>query len=321
MDDPSYHIQEATENDFIKLIELFQKENFFLNCEELLEWKYLRNPAGKSKIFVVKDNNGRILGSLVYSPRRFFIPNVGEVVMMQAIDAFFAKELRGKKQYKKILRYSMEKISNPMYTFPNSIAERAELKCGWQVLSEVQRWIFPINIGDKANMTRKYKVLRNLINYICKIYARFTFGFTQNHIILKPVSKFNKIYDHFNNVFFGERTMEYLNWRFCQNPLKNYHCFEFYENEKMIGYCVISIKGNSASIFDFNVENYEKRCLEKIVDFCRDSNIAALVYDNVQCNLDSFGFLRMKTNSKVLVYRFPYQTVKMNYADSDWDFL
>jgi len=318
MRDFEYAISEARENDLKDIEEFFKGQDSMLRDTKLLHWKYLDNPAGKAHIFLIRDEESKIIGALSFLPRVCVRRNAGRVVIMQAVDALIAPEARGQSLYDKLVRYSTGRIGMPIYGFPNKIAERVEVRNGWKILVLIDSWYFPINMGLLLSNS-KVKVVSPLLNLIFKIYACLWLSGKQNNIELRKINEFKDDFCVKGNHFYIERTSQFLNWRFINNPIRIYFCYEFHNRGGSIGYCVYAVEETTAVIYDFVSNEDQRVCWRKIVEHLRVQKITHVVFKCVGINLGKFGFIKRKLGASIISYNMPSGRWFFTLCDSDWD--
>ena len=313
----SYTIQELNIQDIDRLISFSMKHDDIFGDREYIIWKYLKNPAGNPRIFIAVVNK-EIKGALCYIPRYFYTVNSDKILMMQAVDAFLAPEVRGKSLYSRLLNLSQNKISEPKYTFPNKKAEIAELKSGWELISPVSTWLFPVNLGDIFYGSR-YHLIRLMVNRILKIYTIICLKDEQVTLHKTP-----KILTDINGWPFlgrmhGSRSPEYLNWRFIENP-RGYECIEFIDETEMIGYCMYTRKDRIINIYDFVVSRKIRGAMKAFVERARSEDVLSIFFNIINVDLWKLGFIKKRrASSNLLGYKFPIKKLVMTYCDSDWD--
>ncbi len=314
-----HNIKEIYLDDIDKIINFSQKIGYALGNEDYIHWKYIKNPAGKPRIFVVQDVYNDIKGIQSYIPRYFIFPNNNKLLAMQAVDAFILPEERKKSLYKKLLTYSTNTIDQAIYGFPNHNAERVELACGWKVISKIFAWYFPISLGG-CFFKKSHSYMRELMNFTSRCYADITLS--HGSILMREITRFNEYINKLNsdiNKIQGDRSADYLNWRFLENPIK-YKCYEFYSTDDVIGYCVLKINNSVAKLYDFIAINNRRECLSILVKMLRNLNIYYMVYNTIGIDLWRYGFIRInKPKSNLIGLRYPQGPFIITFCDSDWD--
>jgi hypothetical protein len=313
---PSHTIREATEQDLPGISDLLTRCDFGPKKPEWLRWKYLDNPDGAARIFIVQTPDKRVGGLLAYTPREYRNGTASSLIIMQAVDGILAPELRGKKIYSELLQYAMSKISAPVIGFPNKRTEHIHVKHGWKRLSPEQRWYFPV-AGGRAfpNAPRPVNVFFNLIS---ARYAILLLGRMRHGIAMKLIERFDKEFDIRYNSVQSAKSASFLNWRFIDNPVRKYFPYEFFESGKSIGYCVYALDKASAEVFDFVVRHRERACFRLLIEHLRKRRISHLVYRGTSLNLWRYGFVPCGSTGHYIGLNLPCDLSVITLADSDW---
>ncbi|MCI0558651.1 MAG: hypothetical protein MN733_09160 [Nitrososphaera sp.] len=313
-----YTIQEGTEADLTKISGFFKHHKFGLQEERLVKWKYFSNPAGPARIFMVTHGAYDVKGIAVFMPRVFTKPSGEKILLMQATDGFASRELRAKGLFARLLEYCTGVIGAPIYTFPNKLAERTEIKIGWRGYGEIDSWYFPVKVGRRlAERTTRFFV--PLGDWSAEKYAYLRLGRARNDIKVVRVTRFQRHFLVPTGQAWGERSAEYLNWRFIDNPLREFLCFEFIQGDEPIGYCAFTQRDAVTELYDFIVVRNPKRCLRSIVEMCRNESMEYIFSRAVGLNLSKLGFIKLKSLGNMIVHNLPQCPWVITSCDSDWD--
>ncbi len=317
MRDHKYTVSEATTEDFKEVESFLIGQASVIKNSRVFQWKYLDNPGGRARVFVIRDEEMHIKGVLSYLPRIRESQNSERFLIMQAVDAFVSPDARGYFLYDQLIRYSSAKLATPIYTFPNKTAERIELRNGWEIIAPLNSWYFPIRIGLLLCHTR-FRVLAPLLNLISRLYA---FGRLnqQSHFELRRVIEFDDDFCIRASGPFIERTGKFLNWRFINNPISEFVCHEIYISGELVGYFVYTVKGAAAVIYDFVALKDRRACIIKILEYLQAQNVSHLVFRCVGMDLGKYGFIRRRSNANIIVHNLKNASPVFTLGDSDWD--
>ena len=110
----------------------------------------------------------------------------------------------------------------------------------------------------------------------------------------------------------GERSKDYLNWRYVQSPHENYHIFSLlHKNEQeILGYIVYYLKDKVGFIADMLFLNFDsalESLLSEFILYLRGQDVESISVLLFGCpplakKLRSFGFFRREEDSMILVY-------------------
>jgi ribosomal protein S18 acetylase RimI-like enzyme len=309
-------IREASEEDFPAVAKLFDRNNYGLRKEAWIHWKYLENPDGKGRLFVARDSEGNILGTVGFIPHSLVMVGGRTLIVMEAVDLFVGPEARGRKIAKKLLQYGLDNIQEKVIAFPNQLSERVTIEMGWKPLAPLETWVFPVRI-DGGRTDKMFNSALPVVKMFSKNYARLFLP--QNaYLIQSRILGEGELFQDTIMNYPSARSAAFLNWRFRNNPCKDYVAMEFLLYDQPIGYCIISIEKNCATIFDYFSTQYERRCLRQIVDYCVSRDIALLILRGVGLRLWHFGFIRYPSKIKVLCRGLEDRPCTLMLRDSDW---
>jgi hypothetical protein len=318
IENSGYIVREANENDFSEIADLNAKHNFGMKKEDWLRWKYLENPGGKGRLFLLIDPDDNINGTLGFLPVTFSKDDKTKIQIMEMVDGFLAPKVRGKKLFQEIICYALERIKGPVIGFPNELAEPVCLKCDFQIFSPMDVWYFPVD--HSSIIPEKYRMpLRPLSVITSWVYTWIFLGSHNEKIKMRAVNHYIRGYYDKKGFFKKEISSDFLNWRFISNPTRSYQCYEFINHRRSIGYCVFTIEGSSLELIDF-VTMKNKSCLRKLVEYCRKKHLTHIAFPGVGIKANRLGFIKSSGNKRnVISYNLTYSgngAVKLR--DSDW---
>jgi len=312
-----YQVREADESDLHEIAALFAAHDYGMKEVEWLRWKFLRGPWGRARMFVVCDEEGRIKGFSALLVHLLARAGTEPMLAVQGVDVFVAPEMRGRHLYSHILEFSLATVDAPRFAFPNRLSEPIVLRYGYEVLCPVRRWFFPAAFGERLRSGR-FAASAKLANLCSRLYARVWLGPDNSSVEMKPVTRFETDYERRTDRFHGVRTAAFLNWRFIDNPMTKYLCFEFINRGQPTGYCVMKDTGSSVEVFDLCTDQSRRACLRKVVEYCRSRGMSHVLYPLAGPTLWSVGFVPKGATCNLLVYKTPPGRWLLTFADSDW---
>lgn len=304
-----FEFKEAEECDFYNIADFLKSEKYGLQKAEWIEWKYLKNPLGKGRVFVVGKSSGKISGMFGLVPCLIHSTEGKSILMMQAVDLFVKPGFRQQGIGRKILEEITNLISGPAIGFPNERAEAIMTKLGWRIVGSIERWYFPVKSDNF------------FVNGLLRLYNWLWLKNRKNSRLglrIFTVTKFNNRFEGMLFNGFVGYSAEYLNWRYLENPLKKYSCFEFRDRGEQIGYCVIHIDGFQAEIYDFFVVRNARNCFQLVVDFCAFCGIKHLFFRSSGLRIMRYGFMKLRSKRKIISLNFQDQRLLLNLGCSDW---
>ncbi len=325
-----YEVQQITTNYNPDILFPIWKEALPDLDKRRITWSYEENPDGKARLYLLSDLvKHQYFGSCVVIPRNFY---------------YKGKELRGgitadfaiKREYR-ILGPAItlqRAIADShdfeiLIAFPNQKAEGVQRRAGYQVLGNLIRFIKVFKSAPV--LKRRYNpVISFLASPFIDTYLKIRSirsnkasydAYIINDKFDKKVEElYEEVKDNFD--FIGSRSLDYLIWRFIQNPYKFYKIFSLEDNTStcLIGYVIYTVENNIAYVADFlckDSEVYLKDLFETFTLHCKKTDLYAISLTMIenQTYLEFFkksGFFKEEANSKVLYFHKKSKTLKNN---------
>ena len=143
-----YTIREVFEADLPRIADLFHRHSYGPKYEHWLKWKYLENPDGSARMYVVEDSEGNVVCFNVFMPRRFTSLKTGVFSVVNCADVFAASSVREKGLYLQLSDYCRQNLVSPRVGFPNNQSFRFAIRDGYyKVIAPIYRWTFPLVPG------------------------------------------------------------------------------------------------------------------------------------------------------------------------------
>jgi len=313
--DPSgYTFREAGEHDFPGIEKLFESRRMGPGWAV---WKYRKSPDGCARVFVAEGPNKTIVGTLAYLPRRFAIADSGSLTVMQAVDIFLTAELRTQYVFLGLLEFVRKHIDGPRIGLPNDSSEVFGSGLGWHVLGPYEAWRFPVSIGGLF-AGKPLTIIAPVANVLSRIYVSCWLPGNPRNLKMCRVTRFSRDYALDSAAIHGVRSADYLNWRFVENPVSEYFAYEFLEGDESVGYCVFTLVGSSAILFDFVTVRRHRNCLRLLVEHCRTNTIASISMSGTGLQLRKLGFMRRRrSDHKCTACKVPEGQWIITPCDSD----
>lgn len=232
---------EITEKQYFAFIEKAYGEKAKHKCEERFPW--LRKNHGYRILLALSD--GEIIGqACAYEVKA--IANGKEISLTWGIDNIVLPEARGKgvgKTLQKTLHETTPNFSSAWYSYTNGHIKR---KCGAKAFSPNRFPYYAVSkyfgiyaeIAFKLIFKRYIRIPSRIPNLYHNLFGRkkakeFVFSeirdFTEEHI------KFIQETLEINYDFYVKRDMEYLKWRYNENPtIKGHHIIEVKKENETI---------------------------------------------------------------------------------------
>jgi hypothetical protein len=299
------------------------RRNFNMASEARYSWIYESNSGGTASAWMVKTSTGTVVGSTGRLCRKM---KVGDrlVIVGQAIDMAVDKQHRmagPALMLQKALLDSREKRGiSFLYGFANNGSEQVLLRSGYRVLGSFERWTKPLRSEYKVKGfwkgTIPVKMASLLVDTTMKILSGEPyFGKSEGtgvEVRDSFDSRFDALWTMASKRFdiMGERTSDYLNWRFRGGLRHDYRVFCLSAGKNaLLGYIVYQRAEDLVSVADFCA--LDLNALEMLfIEFVRrlrleraaSVSITYLGAREVTDRLKRVGFYKRPSQEHVVVY-------------------
>ena len=296
-----YICRESGEADFPALAEFLIRHDYapkHLNWSrqdylDWLRWKYLENPDGTARLFIVEDSNGALMGFRASVPRCYTSAGSGTFTAYQGVDVLIDAGLRKKGLYTKLRQFANPRLGGYRLSFPNRPIFKLSMRFGDRIIGPAYKWWFPVTM-KKPSAQIANRLIASGAEEVLRLYAFLWLGRMRDDVRMKPVTRFERDMDIAPQFLHGIRSASYLNWRFIDNPMYKYSSYEFFEGDECIGYCVYAYVRANAEIYDFVTAKHQRKCFRRLVEHCRADEINRLVFRGVGLQLGKYGFIRRR---------------------------
>ncbi len=297
------------------------------------EWNYEKCPYEKVQCFLARNNkSGSLVGTAALFPRKMIVN--GELLYV-GIGGDFAvdKKFRAFGPSFKLQREIQSKINDFgfrfIYGIPNELSRELFLRIGHKEIGKFERYLKILKTEFKAEhylpLIDYFKFLSRIIDLFIEFFSTENKYKKKSKYTINIPEFFDERFDIFwkkvmsQFIIIGERTSNFLNWRYKQSSRQEYKIFCILNNEKEIrGYIVYYIKENMCHIVDMLFEKSEDvldSLLMEFALFIRSKRIGSIsVYylgkGLLEKKLKEFNFHRVKKEEK-------YVTIYSNDLSSD----
>jgi hypothetical protein len=305
------------ENDVLKLWE----NNGYKNRKKLLDWAYgecqFKCPMHSSFFVVTHDHS--VVGCCGMVERRI---KMGEKIYTGAYPNNFLIDKHHRslgpalKVQKNVLTLGNYQL---VYAIPNAKSDGVLKRAGYKQIGKMERWVLVLKTEKYLRKIFKHPVFLRFIAVIADflLSAKYLFkGVNNKHISVEIIDNFDKRFDEFwekaksNYAVIGERSAEYLNWRFKNYPLIDYKIFVLQDlNRKLIAYLVF-FESKSVLVIEDLFARTEKDyvyILEQFLRYAKKQSSDAISIrffgkEKVFGALDNVGFKKRSDSNSVLVF-------------------
>ena len=297
----------------------YEKNGFPITSKEVYVWKYQKNPDGPARIFIAADEERGLLGHCVYMPRKLYFDDNKFITAYQGVDSYLDPVARGKAISGELQTMAAAAINCPFYSFPNKVAEKIALKYGRKIYAPLAYDVFPLKLRLHPSPRLRF-VPDRLLDFISYSFYLLKYGFTASDVRLVEIERFKPTHLTASEKINGKKTIDYLNWRYIENPCKKYTAFEFVQGEKVLGYIVSTVKEGKIEIYDFLcAQGKEKACLKAFVKWCRQGDGSHIFVQSVGYDFPKYGFWPSRSRKNIISFRMETQGIAFMFGDSDWD--
>ncbi|WP_271810116.1 GNAT family N-acetyltransferase [Clostridium beijerinckii] len=258
--------------EYLQRIQEFQE--LFMYCfnkdvsKEFLIWRYIKNPLDDLLINVALDNN-KIVANYSVSPYTIYIDGKLEKAAL-SMTTMTHPDYRGKGLFPKLATDLYKKMEEDNYIavtgFPNNNSHSIFVeKLNWNNIYEIPTMKLDLSKINKSNIPISISVVND---------SNFSFNYSK--LINNKKNKI-KVYKDLN----------YLKWRFKDNPANKYANYVILENNYVVSSIITkSFNNNETDIVEVNSldDFYSKKLLEYIIDIDKGNGKK---YINMWCHLNS----------------------------------
>jgi len=324
----------------------FRKTNFINWSNARYHWLYRDNISGDAMCWAFKnEESGTVIGSTAIFPRSFRVD--GDVVTAGITGDFGVK-----KKYRTLgpaIALQKATISSCddgtfdfLYGVTNHLSAPVQKRAGFTIIGETVRLtkIFRSfkHIERKVKNKLLAKCLSIPIDFMIKLRTIFCLRYFSTSLTYESLddfdTKFDDLWEKAKDKFplIGERSRQFLNWRFRKSPSHDYLIFAL-KNRKynsLIGYIVYYKQGSDARIVDIltlNNKKFLKVLIAYFIKYIQNSiySSSSIVYFGNSYLIAEFkkiGFSERADKNKFVAYIPPLTLLqKKIISKEDWYFL
>lgn len=221
-------------------------------------WEYIDTTEGRSKIVVV-DLDGEVIAHEAMIPMRFHIFD-REYLGGKIEDAYIVKDHRGKKVFGPLTEYCLDVSARDGYALTFGLTARPvnyklHISRGYKDICRLNAYFGVFNAdavtADVARLLGFSGLKRRLAGVGMKFLAnRFSrkrrrYARGEDVFSVEKVSRFDDRFDRLfaefvegGNVITIKRSSTFLNWRYIDNPYRDYGVWAASDNGRVVGYFV-----------------------------------------------------------------------------------
>lgn len=318
-----------------EIVRMYARHQYNLEKLDWLQWKYRRNPCGEPYL-VLAISAGRVVGMQAHLPRVYRVDGRA-VNTVEAVDAFVEPAYRRDGVYRKIWQQAKRTARDRhrvLITFPSVKGKStgAMYSEGLQTLGRIitrARILRPEALMEQQGLHRFAHWYRK-----CTGPFRRPPRASQPRIDVHEVHRFEDFVAGVQRSVSGARSREYLNWKFCQNPMTAYTCVVFTFQQAPAGYAVLKSPAGPYSVYvhDCGFRDGFGDCIEALTGFVRARfpQAGCLLFSELESGplapaLKAAGFFRVDSGQLLMLDNLGGSGMRLDPAqwlitrgDSDW---
>lgn len=245
----------------------FQREHLTPRADDArFDWLYLRNPHGKGRAWIAADGrSGRTVGIAGAFPRRMWLdgkPGQGWILG----DFCIAPENRSLGPALVLQRACLDSLASEEDTlcvdFPSQAMLAVYMRLGVRTSINLALRVRLLRIDTKVRNFVPFDFLARGISAVGNSILKFqplpraVSGSLEVSAHHGPFGEEFSAFDLANagrHGLQGLRTADYLNWRYRDNPLGQYHAVVVRRGSELLGYAVLEIRGMDCVLADLQL--------------------------------------------------------------------
>ncbi len=314
-----YQICPTTFDDRQTVLDLWQR-NLPTAKEGRYGWLY---GEGSARDWLLQDDEAVVIGSVGLMRRAFRVRN-RSVTAGQAVDMNVDQAHRSLGPALQLQRKALEASDEQGLLFVYGVCDRRSQlvlqRIGYRLLGDVGRWAKPLRSEFFLPSSIRNRKLRRCVGNVVDTALFYTSKERccrssrsgRLEIVDRYDERFDALFERVAGSFplLGERSAEFLNWRFADAPDIRYRAVTLSgEGDELRGYLVYQSQGTVAHVADFLYETPQDLAvlLREFLLIARrrgrhSAVVESLVPQPVADLLRRFGFLPRPSNWPLLVY-------------------
>ena len=269
-----YRVRPAAEEEFPRLIALFNRVFRWDKDARTFRWKYLDNPHGRAVVWVAEaPASGEIVGSLAFVPRRIRVGGKTFVTFL-ASDGMVLEEWQRKGIFVRLLGIMFERSWEREAPFVTAFTGRRSvpglLRTGWKTVGTILEMELPLR-GRRLfrRVLHRLPALEGPLGRAGDVLLER--GAAGRLLRRRPASRVVRV-ERFDEDLAraGEealaaveaamvRDRAFLDWRYVDNPTQRHTCWGAYREGRAAGYMVMEARGEAAYVTDLLAADPEVR--------------------------------------------------------------
>jgi hypothetical protein len=299
------------------ILEILNRNRDYHVDDSRYDWLYLKNPAGKARVWLARDDHQRkIIGAAAALPRLMWVRERQELCQVLAdfsIDPAFRTLGPAIKLNRMSLTPVLDGTSALAYDFPSRSMAVAHRWLQFQPVGKLLRFVRPMSLDACLRVDPKFGKVKQVANgllrtaqklYPCRNIDKH-FSFCCEPAAPGTFDDSFSILDNLVGVRYpvcGSRNAAYLKWRYGMNTLRQFYTLRLMRNNELSGFAIYVLKdlGKRQRLFVYDLYGEEKLSTQRnlLIALCRvgdERNVDAIEVSVLHSNpwigiLKRFGF-------------------------------
>lgn len=293
---------------------------------ERYSWLYEKNPSGAPVIYLLQyEKDFSFVGAITLFPRKIFYNG-------KKVNAYICGDLVVDKQHRSLgpalsliksaIRRCDEDAPCILLGIPNTKSENVMLRAGFEILADYCVMTKLIKSNCYLSKLIHSQFFSGILSFLVDQLLALRYGkllrLGKSQYTTEVLSRFDKRFDYVfdtaitSNSFIGERSAQYLTWRFHNSPYNQSEIFglSVKDTTQISSYLVYHVAHQRAYISDlafdttdnsltnllanFSVEMKSRGCSAISVTFSGNPSLIDIFHNN--------GYFLRTTNNRVIIY-------------------
>ncbi len=235
------------------------------------EWIYLNNPTGRARAWIIWDDSHNVpVGFTGVFPRKMYVEG-REYTAWNCGDFSIEKKYRTLGVAVKLRKAAREAVNNDevpfLYAHPNERMELIHLRSGHKKIALMKRYALPFRVNRVLQNYLKSELLARMvakpINFVLSLKYRFStfLGLSGSlHDRVQVDERHAYLFEYMKKKFrvIGDRSIEFINWKFGANPNRHYEQFDMYYKNNLVGTVFFTRKNDVIHIIDILIDDFDR---------------------------------------------------------------
>jgi len=320
------------------------KRNLEVASSQRYDWNYENCPHGNARCWLAKcEQSNSAVGSAALFPRKLFIngePTYAAIAGDFAIDERHRAYGPALKLQREIQSRASDTGFRFIYGAPNDLSRMFFLRIGYKEIGKFKRYIKLIKTEkvpkEYLPPILQHKIVSKMVDLVTSIISKeqrykknFKYSVEMPEFFDERFDIFwKKASKQFNII--GERTTNFLNWRYKQSSSQEYKIFCILDDEKDIaGYLVYFLKDNICHVVDMlfiTSEDVLNSLLAEFSLYARANEMGSIVIRYLgnrlfEKKLKEFNFfMTKKEEANVVIYSSSISSESHLLDEKNWHF-